>query len=81
MRDGSDAPIWQCKRGPREDWDAFIERCASGVQSALQRLPEQELARYDGAKIVYHLAWAIPEDRRQGLGGTGAPDSLESSAT
>jgi hypothetical protein len=81
MRDGSDPPVWEGQRGPQEDWDAFVERCASEAQAALQRLSEQQLARPDGARIVYHLAWAIPQDRRRGMRHTGAPDSLEDSAT
>jgi hypothetical protein len=81
MRDGSEAPIWEAKRGPDEDWDAFVERCAFEVQLALQRLPEQQLALSDGATVVYHVAWAIPQDRRGGLRDTVAHRSVEYRAT
>jgi hypothetical protein len=81
MRDGTEFPVWECRRGSDEDWDAFVERCASEVLSALQRLPEQELAIPGDASVFYHLRWAIPRERRNTLLALGHPDSLEWSAT
>lgn len=81
MRDGSEAPAWECKRRPEEDWDAFVVRCAAELQAALQRVPEQQLELPGAARVVYHVAWAIPRDRRAGARDTGAAESLESSAT
>ena len=81
MRDGTEAPALECKRAVREGWDLFCERCASEALSALQRFPEQDVALSGEAKIVYHLAWAIPRERRKAPRELAGPDSLDESAT